>query len=481
MNKQNNSNIISSLAWKFLERGGVTGVQFVVQIVLARLLAPEAFGTIAIVTVFISLANIFVQNGFNMALVQKKDADEKDFSSVFFLSLAISIILYIIIYFTSPMISIYYKDPELAIVLRVLSVTLFIGAFNSIQNAYLARNMMFKKLFYSSMGAILISGTAGVMAAYLELGIWALVIQQVLNQLIVSIIMWFTVKWRPVMVFSLSRVKGLFSFGWKIFTTSILYTLYNDLRTLIIGGFHDYSMLGYYNRGESFPQLVVNNIDGSIQSVMFPAFSMNQDNKEELKNMIRRAIVTSSFFIFPAMVGLGVVAEPVVIILLTDKWLPAVPFLQMFCFSYALKPMQGINLQIINAMGRSDISLKIFFYKRGFELIMLLISIPFGIYAIAFSTVISTGFSTIVNIIPNNKLLDYSLGEQIKDFLPSLILSLFMGVIIFIIGYLKINMYLLVPIQVIVGVVVYLELAYLFKLDSLNYIINTICNIRDKK
>lgn len=334
--------------------------------------------------------------------------------------------------------------------------------------------MMFKKLFFSSLGAVFVSGALGIWAAYMGAGIWALVIQQLISQLTTSIILWFTVKWRPIWVFSLNRLKGLFSFGWKLFAASVLYTLFQDLRTLIIGKLHNHSMLGFYNRGESFPSLILSNIDGAIQSVMFPAFASHQDDKPSLKNMVRRSITTSSFLVFPAMVGLAVIAEPLVAVLLTDKWLPAVPFIQIFCFTYAVRPMQGINLQVINAMGRSDVSLRIFFIKRGFELMVLLISIPFGIYAIALGTTISAVFSMIVNISPNKILLDYSLPEQIKDFLPSLLISLLMGAIVYSLNFLNIAPLAKMLLQIFTGVILYVGLAKLFKLDSMDYIVSTV-------
>ncbi|MHB1153385.1 MAG: lipopolysaccharide biosynthesis protein [Eubacteriales bacterium] len=473
-NKYTKSKVVSSLFWKLLERMGTSGIQFVMQIVLARLLLPHYFGTLAIVGVFISFANIFVQSGFNLALVQKKDADEKDFSSVFFLSLAIASLLYTVIYITSPFIASFYKDPLLSPILRVLSFTLFIGVFNSIQNAYIARNMMFKSLFFSSLGAALVSGSIGILSAFCGTGIWALVIQQLTSQLTISIILWFTVKWRPCLIFSFEKVRSLFSYGWKLLVSNIIYILYQDLRTLIIGKLYNSSILGFYNRGESFPHLIVSNIDGSIQSVMFPTFSAHQDNTQRLKDMIRRSIVTSSFLIFPAMTGLAMVAEPLVKILLTERWLPAVPFLQIFCIMNAIRPIQGVNLQIINAMGRSDINLKLLFIKRGFDFIVLLVSIPFGIYALAIGTIISAFFSMIVNISPNKKLLNYSYKEQFNDLLPALLISLFMGVIISLFNFLNVGPYLIMLIQIITGMLIYMGLANFFKIDSWSYITSTV-------
>lgn len=473
MSQHTKSNILSSLFWKLMERGGTQGIQFIVQIILARLLAPEQFGTIAIVMVFINLAQVFVQSGFNTSLVQKKDADEDDFSSVFYMSLGIAGILYVIMYISAPYIASFYRDPILTPVLRVLSITLFAGAFNSIQNAFVSRNLLFKKLFKSSLGAMLISGTLGIIAAYKGLGIWALVIQQLVNQVAITIIMWFTVKWRPTLIISFSKVRKLFSFGWKLLASALLDTGYQELRTLIIGRLYTPSILGYYNRGQLFPKVLVSNIDGSIQSVMLPTLSAYQDDKKRMKEMMRRAIVSSSFLIFPMMVGMAVVAEPLVKIVLTDKWLPAVPFLQIFCISYALMPIHTSNLQAINAMGRSDIFLRLEVIKKVIGLTILLISLPFGVYVIALSSILTGIIGTFINAYPNKELLNYSYKEQWLDIMPSLLISLIMGGIVYLFNYLSIPEWQILILQIVSGSIIYLLLAKIFKIESFTYLVGT--------
>ncbi|MDD2519303.1 MAG: lipopolysaccharide biosynthesis protein [Bacilli bacterium] len=292
-----------------MERGGVQGIQFIVQIVLARLLLPKDYGIIALVIIFISIASVFVQSGFSAALIQKKNVDEADFSSVFYLSLFIACLTYIILFIVAPSIASFYEEPQIVMVVRVLSITLFFGAFNSIQNAVIARGMQFKKLFFSSTGAILISGTVGIHMAYTGFGVWALVGQQLTNQLLIVVILWFTVKWRPKLLFSYASVKVLFSFGSKLLLSSLINTLYLNLRSLVIGKMYNSAMLGFYNRGQGFPSIIVSNINGAIESVMLPVLSSQQDNKLRVKDMVRRSIVTSSFIIFPMMVGLAVTAD----------------------------------------------------------------------------------------------------------------------------------------------------------------------------
>lgn len=473
--------VVSSLIWKFMERIGVQGIQFIVQILLARILLPEDYGLISLVTIFIAIANVFVQSGFNTALIQKKDADEVDFSSVFYLSLGVATIMYILIFFGAPLVSNFYREPELTIVLRVLAITLFFGAFNSIQNAVVSKRMQFKKLFFSSLGASLISGIIGIILAYLGFGVWALVFQQILSQVSITIILWFTVKWRPILVFSIDRVKGLFNYGSKLLASSLIDTIYNNLRNLVIGKIYTPDVLGMYNRGQQFPQLIVTNINGSIQSVMLPTLSSEQDNKERVKSIVRRSIVTSSFIIFPAMVGLAAISEPVVKILLTDKWLPCVPFLQIFCFTYALMPIHTANLQAINAIGRSDIFLKLEIYKKVMGITILIITIPYGVYAIALGGIISSVISSFINAYPNLKLINYSYKEQLEDVIPSAIISIIMGIVIYPIKFINRGPIVILLLQIITGIMVYIILAKIFKLECFNYLLSILQELLQKR
>lgn len=479
--KQIKSKVISSLFWKFMERLGTQGIQFIVQIALARLILPEEYGTIALITIFISFANVFVQYGFNTALIQKKDASETDFSSVFFLSLVVAGLCYTILFVSAPLIAQFFDNVMLIPLLRVLSITLFLGGLNSIQNAVIARNLEFRKLFYSSLGAVVGSGIVGIAMAYNGFGAWALVAQQLTNQLMVASILWFTVRWRPGFLFSLESLKGLFSFGWKLLVSALINMLYNNIQSLFIAKIYNPAMLGYFNRGQQFPSLIVSNINGSIQSVMFPALALKQDNLHRVKEMVRRAIVTSAFFIFPMMVGLAVIAEPLIKILLTDKWLPCVPFLQISCAAYALLPIHTANLQAINALGRSDIFLKLEIVKNVVSLAILGISLAFGIYAIAAGMFFSSVASSFINAYPNKKLLNYSYVQQLKDVMPSLLLSLAMGVIIYCFSWLNMNPGLTLTMQICVGVLIYFGMAKILKFECLSYLMITAKELLDNR
>ncbi|MBP1762984.1 MAG: lipopolysaccharide biosynthesis protein [Firmicutes bacterium] len=473
MNTDMKNKVLSGLFWKLMENGGRQGIQFFIQILLARLLLPADYGVIALIVVFIAIANVFVDSGFNAALIQKKNVDETDFSSVFHLSLFVAASLYIALYLSAPLIADFYQEDQIIAILRVLSITLFFGAVNSIQYAVVSRTMKFQKVFFSTLGGTLFSGSLGIVMAYAGFGVWALVAQHLTNQLLITVILWFTVKWRPGMLFSLSRVKSLFAFGRNLLCSSMLDTIYSNLYSLVIGKMYNPEMLGYFVRGEQFPRLIITNINGSISSVMLPALSASQDDKGKVKAMVRRSIVTSSFVIFPMMTGLGVCAELLVKILLTDKWLPCVPFLQMMCITFAFWPIHVANLQAIKALGRSDIFLKLEIIKKCLGVIVLAISAPFGIYIMVAFMPVTSFISTAINSYPNGKLLQYSFKEQWLDIIPSLLLSVVMGAAIYPIHFTDWNSGVKLLGQVIAGASVYIGLAFLFKLECFLYLLDT--------
>lgn len=480
-NENIKNEVISSLIWKFLERIGTQGVQFIVSIILARLLLPSDYGVVSMILVFTAIANVFIQTGFSTSLIQKKDSDELDFSSVFYISLLIASICYVILFFSAPIIASFYNMPAITSILRVISLTLFFGAINSVQNAKVAKEMKFKKLFLSSLVAILISGATGVLMAYKGFGPWALVGQQIANSIATTIILWFTSGWQPKLMFSINRVKSLLSYGWKILCSALLDTIYQNIYNLVIGKFYSSSTLGNYNKGEQFPKLIAVNVDGAISSVMLPAYSKQQDRKDKLKKMVRRSIVTSSLLLFPMMFGLAAVAETVVKVLLTENWLGCVPFMQLLCIVYALYPINTANLQVIKALGKSDYFLKLEIIKKVIGLFALIVTLPFGVLQMAIGQVLVAILSTFINAFPNRKLLNYNYFEQIKDLFPSLIISIIMFIIVYSFNFINLNMYILLIIQILVGVIIYFGLAYIFKLESLNYMIEILKSFLKKK
>lgn len=342
-----NRDIVTNLFWKFAERIGAQLVSLTVSILLARFLLPEEYGVVAILLVFINIANVFVSEGFSTALVQKKEATEIDASTMFYCSFLISWILYAILFVLSPSIEIFYKMDGLANLLRVLALKLPIAAINSIQHAYVQRSMQFKKFFFSTIIGTLISGVVGVILAFLGFGPWALVAQYLTNSTIDTVVLFYTVKWRPRMVFSAISAKEMMRYGWKITCGSLLNTIYSETRSLIIGKKYSSSDLAYYNKGVQFPQLIVTNIDSSIGSVLFPALSKITDEKQRLKETVRKSLKMSCYIIFPCMAGLAAVSTPLIKLLLTDKWLPAVFFLHIACITQALQPINTANIQLM--------------------------------------------------------------------------------------------------------------------------------------
>jgi teichuronic acid exporter len=456
-----------------MERGASKGISFVISIILARLLLPDDFGLLVITMIFISIANIFVQTGFNISLIQKKDADYIDFSSIFYISLALSVVLYGCIYLAAPLIASFFGKPELNHILKILALSLPFGAYNSIQSAFVIRQLKFKLIFYCNICATIFSGIAGILMAYKGYGLWALVVQQLCSIFLTCLIMQILVRWRPRLVFSISRVKLLVSYGWKITVSAIIDAIYLDIFSLIIGKFYSTASLAYYNRGENIPKLIAQSVNTSIGSVMLPVYSKLQDDKAVIKRTVRRAITSGSFIFFPMMIGLAAVAEPFIIVLLTEKWAPSIPFLQIFCLAFLLYPINIANTQAYNGIGRSDIFLKNNIMKKLIGIIILLFTVNYGIKAIAIGYAVSSLANFVINIIPNQKLLDYGLKEQCRDVFPTFILSLFMGILVYSVNIFNLDYLLKLCIQVIVGVLVYTLGAYILKLESFNYLLSS--------
>ena len=465
-----NSGVMSNFLWRLAERFGAQGVAFVVSIVLARLLAPEAYGTIALVTVFTQILNVFIDSGFGNALIQKKDADDLDFSTVFYFNIAICVLLYLGMFLAAPLIAKFYNDASLTPVVRVLSLTLIISGVKNVQQAYVSRTMQFKRFFFATLGGTIGAAVIGIAMAYFGFGVWALVAQQIFNATVDTLILWITVKWRPKWMFSWQRLKGLFSFGWKLLASSLLDTVYSDLRQLIIGKMYTKTDLAQYNRGKQLPDLLVNNIDTSINSVLLPAMSQVQDDSARVKSMTRRAMKTSTYVIAPVMMGLAFTAESVIHLILTEKWLPCVPFLRIFCITYMFYPVNTTNLNAIKAMGRSDLFLKLETIKKVIGLIVLLGTMWFGVMAMAYSLVFTSITSQIINSWPNKKLLDYSYPEQIRDILPGILLAVFMGCCVYPVKWIGFSDLLTLFIQVVMGACVYIGGSALLKLEGFRYL-----------
>ena len=466
--------VISNLVWRFAERCGAQLVSFIVSIVLARILAPEDYGTIALVTVFTAILQVFVDSGLGTALIQKKDADEIDFSSVFYFNFVVCLILYLGMFAAAPFIADFYGDVTLVPVIRILSLTIVISGVKGIQQAYVSRNMLFKRFFFSTIGGTIFSAVLGIAMAYAGFGIWSLVAQQLSNTFIDTLILWITVRWRPTKSFSWTRLKYLLSFGWKLLVSSLLDTAYNNLRNLIIGKMYSSSDLAFYNQGDKFPKVIVTNINASIDSVLLPTMSSAQDDKERVKQMTRRAIKTSTYVMAPLMMGLAFCAEPIVSLVLTDKWLPCVPFLRIFCTTYMFWPVHTANLNAINAMGRSDWFLRLEIIKKIMGMTILLSTMWFGVMAMAYSLLLSSVLSQIINSWPHRKLLGYGYLEQVRDFAPGILLAVIMGICVYFISFLHLPTIVTLLIQFIVGAAIYIGVSAILKLEEFEYLLGMV-------
>jgi len=481
MSQNNKVAVVSNVFWRLLERFGAQGVTFIVSIILARLLDPNVYGAVALVTVFISILQVFVDSGLGNALIQKKSADDIDFSTVFFFNVVFCLILYALIFFAAPWIASFYNQPELVPVVRALSLTIVISGVKNVQQAYVSKNMMFKRFFFATLGGTIGAAIIGIYMAYNGYGIWAIVFSNLFNIAVDTTILWLTVKWRPKLLFSFKRLKGLFSYGWKLLVSNLIDTVYEDLRTLVIGKMYSSDDLAFYNKGKQFPNLLVSNLNTSIDSVLFPAMSEAQDNPTYIKSMTRRAIKTTTYFIMPLMVGLAACSKPFISILLTDKWLDCVPYMQVLCFAIALHPILIANLNAIKAMGRSDIYLKLEIARKIVGFSTLFATMWISPYAIAWGVLANSLLNQIVNAWPNKSLLRYGYLEQVRDILPEILLSLFMGVLVYSVRLLGMSNWVTLIIQVPLGVVVYLGASILFRFESFLYMLPLVNGFLNKK
>lgn len=467
--------IIKGLFWKIMENGGAQGIQFVVTIILARLLSPAEYGLVGIIMIFILLANVVVQNGFSTALIQKRNADETDFSSVFYFSLLLAALMYGLLFLAAPGIAAFYGNPVLSPVLRVLALVLFPGAVIAVQTSYVSRKMEFKGLFQATITAVVLSGGLSIWMALSGMGVWAMVGQQLSYYLSLMGALFVTVTWRPRLLFRLRRIRRMFSFGWKLLCASLIDTLFNNLYGLFIGKIYNEALLGAYNRGDQFPKLIVNNLSAAIQSVMLPAFSSRQKDPEAVRAMVRRAIRQSSFLVLPMLFGLLAVADNMVLALLGEKWMICVPYLRIMCVAYAFWPIHITNLQAINALGRSDVFLRLEIIKKTIGVLALLFGMRYSPLVLVSLKAGTDFLCTFINAWPNRRLLGYSIRDQWQDILPPMLVSLLMCAVVYGLQFvLPGGPFLGLLLQILLGALFYCGLSWLFHLESLQYIIGLI-------
>ncbi len=466
--------IISGLFWKFAERIGAQGTNLIVSIVLARLIAPEEYGVISLISIFITISNVFIESGLGSALIQKKDADDIDFSSVFYFNLIISILIYFLLFLLSPYVAKFYGNSQIEILLKVLGLTIIISGLKNIQSAYVSKKMIFQKFFVCTIIGTIISAIIGIVMAYKGCGVWALVIQQLTNNTIDTIMLWILVEWKPKLLFSFKRLKNLIKYGWNLLVSVLIDTVYSELNGLVIGRVYKSESLAYYNKANQIPNLLVNNINASLSSVLFPVLSREQENKENIKKIMKKSIKLGSFILVPMLLGIVAVSEPLIEVLLTSKWNNCAVYMKILCVSYVFYPIHINNLEALKSIGRSDIYLKLEIIKKLIGIILLLCSIPFGILAMVISVLINSIICIFINTYPNKKIFSYGAFEQIKDVLPIFIIATIMAIAVYYFNISNISLAMLLILKILLGIFIYISLACFLKLESFKEIIQII-------
>ena len=472
------SNITNStfknFLWRFTERCSAHIVQIIVFVLLARILEPQDFGTIAILMVFINVLQVFIDSGLGTALIQKKNSNDIDFSSVFYFNVIICLFLYCLMYFSAPFIASFFNNLDLVSYIRVISFLLVISGIKNIQQAYVAKNMIFKKFFYSTLCGTITSAVIGIFMAYKGCGIWALIAQQLSNAAIDTLVLWFTVDWRPKFIFSWKRLGELLSYGWKLLVSAVIDTIYNNLRQLIIAKLYTPIELAFYNKGQQIPNLVIANINTSLDSILLPVMSKEQDNVEKVKDITRKSIQVSIYVIAPIMIGMGVTSYSFVPLILTEKWLPCIPFLWIFCITFIFWPIHTANLSALKALGRSDLFLKLEIWKKTVGMIFLLITMWHGVMVMAYSLLLLSILAQIINTWPNRKLLNYKYQDQIYDIIPFLLASCSTGCLMSTVYLLNLSQIATLLLQIATGFITYITISHIFKFEVYNLLLNQI-------
>ena len=473
------STTLSSLFWKLFEQGGTAVVTLVVQVVMARLLSPTEFGVLAIMLVFVNVGNVIVQSGLNTAIIQVPDASEADFDTVFWMSLAISVVLYVAVFCLAPAVSSFYGMPQAVTPLRVLVLVLVVNAYNSIQEAIVARRLEFQKTFRATVTAGVVSGSAGVVAALLGGGDEG-VVQQLLQQACKCLVLALQIPWKPRLRFERDRALLLFRFGWKLLASGILEQGYQSLSDLLIGKVFSSSELGYVSQGKKYPFALGAMLDGAIQPVMLSAVAHVQDDAARVKRLARRALKTSTYLIVPAMTLFAVAATPVVRIVLGEAWLPSVPFVQLYCVVYAMLPIHTTNLQVLNGMGRSDLFLRLEVVKKvvGIAVLSFTTFVLRDLHAIVGGYIVVALLCTFINASPNKRVIGYAYLEQVRDICPAFLLALAAALVAWSVSLLGLGDLPTILLQGVAVLVAYVGLSALFRVEEFFYLLDTLRELR---
>lgn len=463
---------VTGFFWQLSQKVLCQVVSFGISVVLARLLLPSDYGVIAICSMFLVLTGIFIGGGLGTALVQKKNADDIDFCTVFYSGLVLSIAVYLAVFFAAPYIAIFFKNEQITAVIRVLALSMPIGTLSGVQNAFVSKQMIFKKFFYSSLIGTIASGAVGLGMALTGFGVWALVGQNLVSTITNTLVLFCIIDWHPKLIFSYERFKQLFSFGWKMAVVNILTTFFYQLKGYVIGYKYSAAQLAYYNRGEGLPGILYNNINGTISDVLFPALSQLQDDKKALKRALSRAMRISSFFLIPALFGLAAISDKLVIIIFSEKWAPSIPFMQVICMISCSDILGMANYQAIKAVGRADTLLKMEFLKRPAMFAVLIVTMFISPLAIAVGQLVYSILAFVVNAYPNRKYIGYPIWQQMKDVGKNFLISLVMAIVVYLLGTLGLNMYVSVVLQVVTGALLYYVMSRTLNKEDYGYVMN---------
>ena len=426
------SKVAKGAVWTLLEKMSTQIVGFVVGMILARLLTPNDYGTVALTGIFFAVAGVLVDGGFGIALIQKKDADDLDFNSVFYLNLALSAVAYLALFLAAPWIANFYKTPELKVIVRVSAICLLFNAVNAIQGAELTKKMLFHLSFRISLITCFTSAVCGITLAFLGYGVWALVWSSLITGFVGVIARWFIIAWRPRLMFSFNRLKPLFSYGWRMCVSNLIDQFFVHINDLLIGRFYTKTDVAYVNKGRSLPNLAMNEVDATLGRVSLPAFVLLQDDKEKLRDAMRRMIQCSTFLVFPLMVGIAACSYSVLRLLYGPQWTPATPYMMLACFTFALWPFHTINLRGIIALGRSDVFLKLEVIKKTACLVVIISSFRLGVLPWMIISAFALGpFGLLVNTWPNKRLLGYTIGMQLRDVMPTALICIAEALVVF--------------------------------------------------
>ena len=458
---------VKGVIWSALERFSVQGIQFLVMLVMARMLSPKDYGLVGMAAIFIAVSNSLTDSGFSQALIRKQDRTETDKSTVFYFNIVVSFILYLLIYLIAPYVSDFYEMPQLTAVVRVLCVLCVINSFGIVQRTEFMSALDFKSQTKASFVSAILSGIVGVALAMLGFGVWALVVQQILGAFVNNLILWLLSKWRPILVFSKESFRGLFSFGSKLMASGLIDTLYREIYPIVIGKLFSADSLGHFNRAKHFAEFPSQNMTGIMQRVTYPVLCKIQDDGS-LRNAYRKFLKMSAFVVFPLMMALSALSHPLVNVLIGEKWSFCADLLQVICFSMMWYPIHAINLNLLQVKGRSDLFLKLEVIKKILGITILVVSAPWGLLAMCYGRIASSLIALFINTYYTGVLLDLGFLKQMKDLLPTFLLGSLMFVVLLSISYLFSNMmYVALLLGAILGLGVYFGGSVIFKFQEL--------------